>query len=293
MTSTGTGAARTVQTNAAGQWRLTPLNPGNYSIQVKADGFKSQVRKDIELQVSAVLEVDFNLALGSVTDTVEFTGAAPLLQTEEASAGNVVSAKELERLPVNGRNFTRLILLMPGTSSVTRSQSRGTGQSGTALFSVNGARPQDNNYTIDGFDANMQMMNSPGISPPMEALQEFKIATNTGSQFGRSMGANVSMVIKSGTNQLQPAAPAPTIAMVCTGDMTKILAKRTLSISASVIRTPTYSNRPCSRTSSVIANTMPRTTAAPGPISSTPPPPSSWVLAPTSPITPASRRRAL
>ena len=206
VTSTGTGAARTVQTNAAGQWRVTPLNPGNYSIQVKADGFKSQVRKDIELQASAVLEVDFNLALGSVTDTVEVTGATPLLQTEESSVGNVVAAKELERLPVNGRNFTRLILLMPGTSSVTRSQSRGTGQSGTALFSVNGARPQDNNYTIDGFDANMQMMNSPGISPPMDALQEFKIATNTGSEFGRSMGANVSMVIKSGTNQLHGTA---------------------------------------------------------------------------------------
>ena len=115
VTSTGTGAARTVQTNAAGQWRVTPLNPGNYSIQVKADGFKSQVRKDIDLQASAVLEVDFNLALGSVTDTVEVTGATPLLQTEESSVGNVVAAKELERLPVNGRNFTRLILLMPGT----------------------------------------------------------------------------------------------------------------------------------------------------------------------------------
>ena len=76
-------------------------------------------------QVSAVLEVDFTLALGSVTETVEVTGAAPLLQTEEASVGNVVAAKELERLPVNGRNYTRLMLLMPGTSSVTRSQIAG------------------------------------------------------------------------------------------------------------------------------------------------------------------------
>ncbi len=102
--------------------------------------------------------------------------------------------------------FTELILLMPGTSSITRSQSRGTAQSGTALYSVNGGRPQDNNYTLDGFDANMQMMNSPGISPPMDALQEFKIATNTGSEFGRSMGANVSMVIKSGTSQVHGTA---------------------------------------------------------------------------------------
>jgi hypothetical protein len=202
VTSAGTGFARSVQTNATGQYRITPLNPGTYSLQIKADGFKTQVRNNIELQVSAVLEVDFTLALGSVAETVEVTGAAPLLQTEESSVGNVVAAKELERLPVNGRNYTRLILLMPGTSSVTRSQSQGTGQSGTSLFSVNGGRPQDNNYTLDGFDSNMQMMNSPGISPPMDALQEFKIATNTGSEFGRSMGANVSMVIKSGTSQV-------------------------------------------------------------------------------------------
>ncbi|MBL8216533.1 MAG: carboxypeptidase regulatory-like domain-containing protein [Bryobacterales bacterium] len=200
--SAGTGAARTVQTNAAGQYRITPLNPGDYTMTVKATGFKAQTRSGIVLQVSAVLEVDFTLELGSVTETVEVTGAAPVLQTEEASVGAVVAAKELERMPVNGRNYTRLILLMPGTSSVTRSQSRGTTESGTSLFSVNGGRPQDNNYTLDGFDSNMQMMNSPGISPPMDALQEFKIATNTGSDFGRSMGANVSMVIKSGTNQL-------------------------------------------------------------------------------------------
>ena len=115
---------------------------------------------------------------------------------------NVVNSKELQHLPVNQRNYTRLILLMPGTSSVTRSQQQGVAQSGTALFSVNGGRPQDNNYTLDGVDSNMQMMNSPGISPPMDAIQEFKVATNTGSEFGRSMGANVSMVMKSGTRDL-------------------------------------------------------------------------------------------
>lgn len=206
VTNAGTKAARNVESNSTGQYRVTPLNPGQYSIQVQADGFKSQIRRDIELQVSAVLEVDFSLALGSVAETIEVTGAAPILQTEEASVGNVVTSKQLDRLPVNGRNYTRLVLLMPGTSSVTRSQSQGTAQSGTALFSVNGSRPQDSNYTLDGFDSNFQMMNSPGISPPMDALQEFKIATNTGSEFGRSMGANVSMVIKSGTNELHGTA---------------------------------------------------------------------------------------
>jgi hypothetical protein len=202
ITHEGTGFTREVPTNEAGHYRVTPLNPGLYTVAVEMTGFKSQVRNGIVLQVAAVLAVDFSLELGDVTETIEVTGAAPVLQTSEASVGNVVDAKELERMPVNQRNYTRLILLSAGTSSVTRSQSKGTGQSGTQLISVNGGRPQDNNFTLDGFDSNMQMMNSPGISPPMDALQEFKVATNTGSEFGRSMGANVSMVIKSGTNEL-------------------------------------------------------------------------------------------
>jgi Carboxypeptidase regulatory-like domain len=198
----GTKIERKVQTNEAGQYRVTPLNPGTYTIQVEAAGFKKEVRTGVVLEVAAVLEVDFSLQVGEVTETIGITGVTPTLQTESASVGSVVDSRELQHLPVNQRNYTRLILLMPGTSSVTRSQQQGVNQSGTALFSVNGGRPQDNNFTLDGVDSNMQMMNSPGISPPMDAIQEFKVATNTGSEFGRSMGANVSMVMKSGTRDL-------------------------------------------------------------------------------------------
>jgi hypothetical protein len=198
----GTGIERKVLTNDAGQYRITPLNPGTYTIQIEAAGFKKEVRTSVVLQVGTVLEVDFSLQVGQVTETIGVTGGPPALQTEDASVGNIVNSKALERLPVNQRNYTRLILLMPGTSSVTRSQSQGVTQSGTGLFSVNGGRPQDNNFTLDGVDSNMQMMNSPGISPPMDAIQEFKVATNTGSEFGRSMGANISMVMKSGTRDL-------------------------------------------------------------------------------------------
>ncbi|MBI4473342.1 MAG: TonB-dependent receptor, partial [Acidobacteria bacterium] len=198
----GTGIERKVQTNEAGQYRITPLNPGTYAIQVESAGFKRQVRSGVVLEVSAVLEVDFTLQVGAPSETIEVTAVTPVLRTEEASVGNVVNSQDLQSLPVNQRNYTRLILLMSGTSSVTRSQQRGTGASGTGLFSVNGGRPQDNNFTLDGLDSNMMMMNSPGISPPMDAIQEFKVATNTGSEFGRSMGANVSMVMKSGTRDL-------------------------------------------------------------------------------------------
>ncbi|HKX31604.1 MAG TPA: carboxypeptidase-like regulatory domain-containing protein [Blastocatellia bacterium] len=198
----GTKLERKVQTNEAGQYRVTPLNPGTYTIQIEAAGFRREVRTGVVLEVSAVLEVDFRLQVGEVTDTIGVTGVTPVLQAEDATVGSVVNSKELQHLPVNERNYTRLILLMPGTSSVSRSQQQGNAQSGTALFSVNGGRPQDNNFTLDGVDSNMQMMNSPGISPPMDAIQEFKVATNTGSEFGRSMGANISMVMKSGTRDL-------------------------------------------------------------------------------------------
>ena len=118
-----------------------------------------------------------------------------------SSVGGVVTSQELQRMPVNGRNYTRLIMLMPGSSDQGGSQSMGT-ISGTQLISINGQRRQDNNYTVDGVDNNFMMMNSPGASPPMDSIQEFKVANNTSAEFGRSMGANVNMVVKSGTRDL-------------------------------------------------------------------------------------------
>src|ERR1051325_4914378 len=112
-----------------------------------------------------------------------------------------VTAPALERMPVNGRNYTRLIMLMPGTSDQGGSQSNGT-FSGTMLVAVNGQRRQDNNFTVDGVDNNFMMMNSPGGTPSMDAIQEFKILNNTSAEFGRSSGANVNIAIKSGTRNL-------------------------------------------------------------------------------------------
>ena len=108
---------------------------------------------------------------------------------------------------MNGRNYTTLIRLLPGSSDQGSSQTRGTGTlSGTSLISVNGQRRQDNNLTVDGVDNNFMMMNSPGLSPPMDSLQEFRVATNNSAEYGRSAGANVNMVIKSGTRDLHGSA---------------------------------------------------------------------------------------
>lgn len=197
----GTGVSRTVQSDADGSFRVFPLNPGRYEVSSSMAGFKTKLVPEVILEIASVVKVDFALEIGQVSETIEVSASAAILQTQEASVGGTVTGEELSRLPVNGRNYTRLILLMPGTSDQGGSQSKGT-FSGTQLISVNGQRRQDNNYTIDGVDNNFQMMNSPGASPPMDSIQEFRVLNNTSAEFGRSSGANVNIAIKSGTREL-------------------------------------------------------------------------------------------
>ena len=162
---------------------------------------KTQVQENVVLDAAANVKVDFHLEVGVVNEKVEVQATAAVLQTQDASVGGTVTGTEVARLPVNGRNYTRLILLLPGTSDQGGSQSNGT-FSGTQMISVDGQRRQDNNFTVDGVDNNFMMMNSPGMSPSMDAIQEFRVLDNTSAEFGRSSGSNVNIVIKSGTRDL-------------------------------------------------------------------------------------------
>jgi hypothetical protein len=200
-TNTATGVSRAVTTNEAGSYTISPLIPGTYELKMTTSGFKTKVQTGIVLETGAVVKVDGQLEVGAVTESVEVSATAAMLQTQETSVAGVVTQSQLERIPVNGRNYTRLLVLMPGTSDIRRSQGRGD-LSGTQMVSVNGQRTQDNNYTMDGVDNNMMFMNSPGGSPPMDAIQEFRVATGNSAEFGRSAGANVNISIKSGTRDL-------------------------------------------------------------------------------------------
>ncbi|MBS1831718.1 MAG: carboxypeptidase regulatory-like domain-containing protein [Acidobacteria bacterium] len=198
----GTGLERDTTTDNNGAYRVPTLNPGTYEVTVTKSGFQTQNAKNIVLEVAQTVKLDFKLGVGQVSESVQVTAAAPVLQTQDASVGNTVTTFDVGRIPVNGRNYTRLIMLMPGSSDQGSSQSKGTAESGTQLVSVNGQRRQDNSYSVDGVDNNFMMMNSPGLSPPMDSLQEFRVATNNSAEFGRSAGANVNMAIRSGTNEL-------------------------------------------------------------------------------------------
>ena len=196
-----TGVRREVVTNETGIYRIGPLVPGTYEVRTSVTGFKSSTQQNVLLQTGAVLKVDITLEVGNVNESINVEATAPMLQTQETSVGSVITTQQLERIPVNGRNYTRLLVLMPGTSDVRRSQGRGD-LSGTQMVSINGQRTQDNNYQLDGADNNMMFMNSPGGSPPMDAIQEFRVATGNSAEYGRSAGANVNLSIKSGSRNL-------------------------------------------------------------------------------------------
>ena len=200
-----TGVTRELKTDEIGSYRVFPLNPGTYEVTAAATGLKTQFQQNVVLDAAANVKVDFQMEVGVVSEKIEVQSSATVLQTQDASVGGTVTGNEVSRLPVNGRNYTRLILLMPGTSDQGGSQSNGT-FSGTALISVNGQRRQDNNFTVDGVDNNFMMMNSPGMSPSMDAIQEFRVLDNTSAEFGRSSGSNVNIVIKSGTRDLHGSA---------------------------------------------------------------------------------------
>ena len=203
-----TGITMTSATGSEGQYTFSPVKIGRYSVSASAAGFKSVRQNNVSVDVQQKVALDLQLALGESTETVVVNEAPPLLQTQDASVGQVVEEKTIENLPLNGRNFTFLAQLSAG---VTQGQqdSRGLGSSGS--FAANGLRPAQNNYLLDGIDNNANLVDflngsAYSVKPPVDAIQEFKIETNNYSaESGRSAGAVLNATLKSGTNQFHGA----------------------------------------------------------------------------------------
>ena len=208
LVNTDQGITLEIKSNSTGGYTFSPVKQGNYTITVTAQGFSKTTQKNVHVDVAQVLQVNVSLKLGAATETVEVTTAPALLQTEEASVGQVIGSAEVNALPLNGRNFTFLAQLGAGMQT-PQADTRGNAASGA--FSANGLRPAQNNYLLDGIDNNsnaVDFLNGTNfvILPPIDAISEFKVQTaDFSAELGRSAGAVLNATIKSGTNSLHGA----------------------------------------------------------------------------------------
>ncbi len=204
LTNEATSAALSTTTGADGGYKFTPVRVGSYKLTVTFQGFETIVRNHVSVNVGENVVADFALKPGNVTTTVEVTAAAPVLQSQDASVGQVIDSKSVNDLPLNGRNFTFLAQLAAGVNT-PQADTRGNAASGA--FSANGLRPAQNNYLLDGIDNNsdtVDFLNGTNyvVLPPVDAVQEFKVQTSDFSaEFGRSGAAVLNATIKSGGNE--------------------------------------------------------------------------------------------
>jgi hypothetical protein len=203
VTNKSTGVTFNTQTNNDGEYQVTALIPGTYSVRAGAPGFGSELRDAIQIDVQSRPAVDFSLKVGQSTQVVEVSGASPVLQTETADVGDVVQQEQINDLPLNGRRYSDLALLEAG---IQRNLTN-TNNTAPDRFSSNGNWETQNYFSLDGTDnnsgsTNLQEGSVQVIQPPPDALQEFRIQTRTYSaEFGTSAGAVINASIRSGTNQ--------------------------------------------------------------------------------------------
>jgi Carboxypeptidase regulatory-like domain/TonB-dependent Receptor Plug Domain len=199
-----TGAARTVVTNQEGIYVFPDLPIGTYSLRISHDGFESQNRPGIQLLTAQTLDIGVQLSVGSTTRSVEVTSAAPLIETASTSVQASVDQKQMQDLPLNGRNALQLTVLTPGTA-LTNTGTESGQQDNTGL-TVNGLRATQNNFQLDGAIYNDRFFDSVPILPNPDALQEFTIqSSNYTAEYGGA-GALVQLSTRSGTNEFHGSA---------------------------------------------------------------------------------------
>lgn len=211
ITETQTGVATSTTTNSSGFYSVTLLKPGIYSIRVTDPGFEGAVSPNLTLEVAQVLQQDFRLKVGDVSQQVTVTGGTPLLNTETTDLGNVISRAPMLQLPLNGRNFSQLALLVPGTNGGEVNGTRTTGSGNeTARAGANivadGARGSFNTYLIDGLNDDDQLIGTIKVFPNIEDIQEFKVQIGNYDAEYMSGGAVINVTTASGSNQLHGSA---------------------------------------------------------------------------------------
>ena len=186
----GTGAVRSTVSSSSGVYALSGLRPGEYRVDVELGGFRSARRDGVRVETGSTRQIDFVLTVGGLNETVTVSGDAPALRVS-ANLGHVVSAEKIPALPLNGRTFITLATLAPGVALPP----------GTQFPRINGGRPRTNEYLFDGISVLQPEPGQVAFSPVVDAIQEFKIETNSPpAEFGRFNGGVVNLTTKAGSN---------------------------------------------------------------------------------------------
>lgn len=199
------GLSLSTQSDNNGNYEFPTVRPGNYSLKAERNGFKTFLQSGITLEVDQRAVLDVTLQVGSLTETVTVVGELPLIRTQDATVGGVVENRRIIEMPLNGRFFLDLANLLPGTVSSTNPRTFLAGGTAAGAFAFNtaGSREDQINYLVEGINLNDMVQNQITFQPNIEFIQEFKIqASSFSTELGRSSGAVVNAVMRSGTNGL-------------------------------------------------------------------------------------------
>lgn len=210
LTNVATGIKKTATTDSDGRYEFSSVPIGNYQVTAEATGFQRSETAPFTLTIAARQRVDVTLKPGSVSETVTVSSAPTSLETETSSNSTVIGTRQVEDLPLNGRSYADLVLLVPGARKSALENTTTSSREGS--FNINGQRSAFNNYLLDGLDNNNYGTSNQGfanenIPPSPDAVSEFRVQTNNYSaEFGRTTGAVINVSIRRGTNQFHGRA---------------------------------------------------------------------------------------
>ncbi|MFN2446607.1 MAG: TonB-dependent receptor domain-containing protein [Vicinamibacterales bacterium] len=198
VTNIDNGQERTVASDQEGRYAVPLLPPGQYRVVAELQGFRRAIREPISLSVNQQQRADFTLGVGAINEEVIVTAELPMVQTNTATVGTVVNQKETSELPLNGRNFLQLNLLVPGALPSTKGTTLAT-QGGA--INVHGLRESSNFFWLDGIDNTTQAIGQLIVNPPTYSIEEFRVMSPTYSaEFGRTAGAQINVITRAGAN---------------------------------------------------------------------------------------------
>ncbi len=205
LLNSATGDRRSAVTDSNGSFQFVSLNPGDYKIDIQQTGFRHYTRSSILVEVAAQVRADIQMQVGDTTQSVEVTASAALLQTENATLSQVVAARAVQELPLNGRNVMNLVALVPGVVPQGGSMSNLQGQNifGAGNFQIGGGAANQSSTLLDGSPLNVNYGNLTAFVPTQDAISEFRVQTSSNTaEYGRYTGGIINLTSKSGTNEI-------------------------------------------------------------------------------------------